>query len=238
MSPRLVTRVHAAGARRLPGDAVASTPQPAGLVVLPRRSASRWRWPRSSAARSARSCRSSWPTPRRSAGRRPGWPTARPCRRAWSAAYLAVELTKWPSDVRVKTGDSLRLAAGAGPGGRPLGLLLQRLLLRRADDLAVGRVYSADGVLAPPHAALREPLPPHDGRGAPRQLALRRAAHHRLQLYLIRYGVYRFLTEYIRPEPPWLLGLTFYQWLRWRDPRPVTAMAGRPPRWVPQTVAA
>src|SRR5439155_5301681 len=35
---------------------------------------------------------------------------------------------------------------------------------------------------------------------------------HRLQLYLIAYGAYRFLTEYIRPEPPWLWGLTFYQW--------------------------
>jgi prolipoprotein diacylglyceryltransferase len=35
---------------------------------------------------------------------------------------------------------------------------------------------------------------------------------HHLQLYLICYGVYRFLTEFIRPEPIWLLGLTFYQW--------------------------
>ncbi len=34
----------------------------------------------------------------------------------------------------------------------------------------------------------------------------------RLKLYLISYGVYRFLTEYIRPEPAWWLGLTFYQW--------------------------
>ncbi|HVS39999.1 MAG TPA: hypothetical protein VMS17_30855, partial [Gemmataceae bacterium] len=34
----------------------------------------------------------------------------------------------------------------------------------------------------------------------------------RLKLYLIAYGVYRFLTEYIRPEPRWWPGLTFYQW--------------------------
>jgi prolipoprotein diacylglyceryltransferase len=34
----------------------------------------------------------------------------------------------------------------------------------------------------------------------------------RLKLYLIAYGVYRFLTEFIRPEEPWLLGLTAYQW--------------------------
>ena len=34
----------------------------------------------------------------------------------------------------------------------------------------------------------------------------------RLKLYLIMYGVFRFLTEYIRPEPQRALGLTFYQW--------------------------
>jgi prolipoprotein diacylglyceryltransferase len=34
----------------------------------------------------------------------------------------------------------------------------------------------------------------------------------RLKLYLICYGVYRFLTELIRPEEVWLLGLTAYQW--------------------------
>ena len=36
--------------------------------------------------------------------------------------------------------------------------------------------------------------------------------YQRLKLYLIAYGVYRFATEFIRPEPAWWLGLTFYQW--------------------------
>src|SRR5437588_538040 len=35
---------------------------------------------------------------------------------------------------------------------------------------------------------------------------------HRLQLYLIAYGVFRFLTEFLRPEPEWFAGLTFFQW--------------------------
>jgi prolipoprotein diacylglyceryltransferase len=34
----------------------------------------------------------------------------------------------------------------------------------------------------------------------------------RLKVYLIAYCCYRFATEFIRPEPAWLLGLTFYQW--------------------------
>jgi len=32
-----------------------------------------------------------------------------------------------------------------------------------------------------------------------------------LKFYLIAYGLFRFLTEFIRPELPVYLGLTFYQ---------------------------
>jgi prolipoprotein diacylglyceryltransferase len=37
--------------------------------------------------------------------------------------------------------------------------------------------------------------------------------NNQLKLYLLAYGVYRFLTETIRPEPAACAGrLTFYQW--------------------------
>ena len=36
--------------------------------------------------------------------------------------------------------------------------------------------------------------------------------NQRLKLYLIAYFVYRFASEFIRPEPVVGLGLTFYQW--------------------------
>ena len=32
------------------------------------------------------------------------------------------------------------------------------------------------------------------------------------KLYMISYLVFRFLTEFLRPEPPLWLGLTGYQW--------------------------
>src|SRR5207249_4504723 len=35
---------------------------------------------------------------------------------------------------------------------------------------------------------------------------------HLAKLYIMTYLGYRFLTEFIRPEPPWWLGLTAYQW--------------------------
>jgi hypothetical protein len=37
--------------------------------------------------------------------------------------------------------------------------------------------------------------------------------YQRLKFYLISYCVYRFVTEFIRPEPLWWMGLTFYQWV-------------------------
>ena len=36
--------------------------------------------------------------------------------------------------------------------------------------------------------------------------------YQQLKLYLIAYGLFRFVTEFIRPEPPAWLGLTFYEW--------------------------
>ena len=61
----------------------------------------------------------------------------------------------------------------------------------------------------------------------------------RLKLYLIAYGVFRFLTEFIRPEEPWLLGLTAYQWgslalvvglsLQWRLDRNPAPLSGAAP---------
>jgi phosphatidylglycerol---prolipoprotein diacylglyceryl transferase len=68
----------------------------------------------------------------------------------------------------------------------------------------------------------------------------------RLKLYLIAYAGYRFLTEFIRPEPEWWLGLTFYQWAslalalalaaQWWLERPsasLSAVQGFAPRRVP-----
>jgi prolipoprotein diacylglyceryltransferase len=49
---------------------------------------------------------------------------------------------------------------------------------------------------------------------------------HRLQLYLIAYGAFRFATEYIRPEPAGLLGLTDYQWVA------VVLMVGLALQWL------
>ncbi len=157
-------------------------------------------------------------------------------------AYLAVEAIKKVLDIRVKTGDTFAL---------PLALALA---VGRWGCFFNGCCYGVATSL-PWGVSFRQP----DGawlRCHPTQIyeslfhlamagVLLKAAHRgalkrqRLKLYLICYGVYRFLTEFIRPEEPWLLGLTAYQWgalglaiglaLQWqadrREPAPVAAAA-------------
>jgi phosphatidylglycerol:prolipoprotein diacylglycerol transferase len=128
-----------------------------------------------------------------------------------AGAYLAVELMKAALGVRVKTGDGYAL---------PLALAL-----------AVGRwgcFFNGCCFGVTTHV----PWACDFGDGQPRHptqiyeilfhlsmaLVIWECARHdlfrthRLQLYLIAYTIYRFTTEFIRPEPIWFLGFTFYQW--------------------------
>src|SRR5262249_54022203 len=127
-----------------------------------------------------------------------------------AGAYLAVEITKLALGIRAKTGDTFAL---------PLALAL-----------AVGRwgCFFNGCCFGPPSDL---PWAVDFGDGVPRHptqiyeclfhltmaVILWHIARHgwlryqRLKLYLICYGCYRFATEYIRPEPPAWLDLTFYQ---------------------------
>jgi prolipoprotein diacylglyceryltransferase len=127
-------------------------------------------------------------------------------------AYLAVELAKWALHITTKTGDSFAL---------PLALAL-----------AVGRwgCYCNGCCSGVPTTV---PWAVDFGDGIPRHptqvyeslfhlslaivliVVIRQGLFRsqRLKLYLIAYGTYRFLSEYLRPEPASWAGLTFYQWV-------------------------
>ena len=127
-------------------------------------------------------------------------------------AYLAVELTKLALGVRVKTGDGLALPLALALAVGRWGCFCNGCCYGVPTGLPWGVVFH-DGVPRHP-TQLYESLFHFMMAVALLQLARRDALPtHRLQLYLIAYGAYRFLTEYVRPEPPWLLGLTFYQWV-------------------------
>lgn len=131
-------------------------------------------------------------------------------------AYIAVEVTKEFRGIKILTGDSFALAAAVMIGIGRLACFCSGCCYGQPTTLPWAVVFT--------HIKESEPLPRH-----PTQIyeALfhftaagliylaeknRWLPGHRLKAYLLTYMAYRFLTEFIRPEPSWLLGLTAYQW--------------------------
>jgi phosphatidylglycerol:prolipoprotein diacylglycerol transferase len=127
-------------------------------------------------------------------------------------AYLAVELAKWLMEIHVKTGDTFALPLACALVVGRWGCFCNGCCHGVPTDLPWGRDFG-DGVLRHPTQAYESLF--HLGMAVVLWLLLRegwlRGQH--LKLYLIAYGVYRFLTEYIRPEPISAWGMTFYQWV-------------------------
>ena len=126
-------------------------------------------------------------------------------------AYLGVELAKLVLGVRVKTGDTFALPLALALAVGRWGCFFHGCCYGLPTDLPWG-VDFGDGVRRHP-TQLYEVLF-HAGMVVVLWVLIRADAlpGRRLMLYLIAYGVYRFRTEFLRPEPAEWLGLTFYQW--------------------------
>lgn len=159
-------------------------------------------------------------------------------------AYLAVEGTKWLLDIRVKTGDTFALPLALALAIGRWGCFFNGCCYGIATTLPWGvyfRVKTAAGYqMQRCHPTQIYESLFHFTMALVLWQLMQRGLFvgQRLKIYLIAYGVYRFLTEYIRPEPAWWLGLTFYQWAaaalaagmiaQWiaeRRARPLTAVA-------------
>jgi phosphatidylglycerol:prolipoprotein diacylglycerol transferase len=125
-------------------------------------------------------------------------------------AYLGVELAKLALGVPVKTGDGYAIPLALALTIGRLGCFCNGCCYGVATHLPWG-VDFGDGVSRHP-TQLYESLF-HLGMALLlwELLASERFRYQLLKLYLIGYGVYRFLTEMIRPEARDWWGLTFYQ---------------------------
>jgi phosphatidylglycerol---prolipoprotein diacylglyceryl transferase len=126
-------------------------------------------------------------------------------------AYLAVEATKLALGIRVKTGDDYALPLALALAVGRWGCFFNGCCFGMPTSMPWAVVFHDDVARHP--TQIYESLF-HFSMAAILFLLARKQLlpTHRLQLYLVAYCVFRFLTEYIRPEPVWLLGLTFYQW--------------------------
>jgi phosphatidylglycerol:prolipoprotein diacylglycerol transferase len=167
-------------------------------------------------------------------------------------AYAGVEVTKWLLHIRVKTGDTFVVAAAVAVAIGRLGRLLAGCCYGSPTDLPWGL-----------RCAIIDDLPRHPtqiyeavfhGSAAAIMFYLQRHSIWKGQLakfYILSYCVYRFASEYVRPEAEFAAGLTGYQWfalacvpvfsfLWWRDTvlklglpeklPPLSAAIASPPR--------
>jgi phosphatidylglycerol:prolipoprotein diacylglycerol transferase len=130
-------------------------------------------------------------------------------------AYLAVELAKWALDVHVKTGDTFALPLALALAVGRFGCFFNGCCYGTETALPWGVFFRMpDGQWVRCHPTQLYEVLFHFTMALVLLVLMARDAFpgQRLKIYLIAYGVYRFLTEFIRPEPDWLWGLTFYQW--------------------------
>src|SRR5262249_49509438 len=120
-------------------------------------------------------------------------------------------------DVRVKTGDTFALPLALALAVGRWGCFFNGCCYGVETDLPWATWFYTDGPQGP-RWALCHPTQVYESLfhltlAGVRLLVLRPRVLPRqhLKVYLIAYGVSRFLTEFIRPEPRGLLGLTFYQ---------------------------
>jgi prolipoprotein diacylglyceryltransferase len=129
-------------------------------------------------------------------------------------AYVAVELTKLCLGVRVKTGDTFALPLALALAVGRWGCFFNGCCYGAPTSLPWGVAFAVDEQTVFCHPTQLYESAFHLLMAAIQLLLMRTGllCTHLLQFYLICYGVYRFLTEFIRPEPAWLGLLTFYQW--------------------------
>lgn len=127
-------------------------------------------------------------------------------------AYFGVEAAKWAMHITVKTGDGFAVPAAAAIAVGRLACFSAPCCFGTATELPWGVVFTDDGIARHPtqlyetafHFACAAILAQLQAQGMFRgQL---------IKLYIIAYLLYRFATEFIRPELKLWLDLTAYQW--------------------------
>ncbi|MFI5346577.1 MAG: prolipoprotein diacylglyceryl transferase [Elusimicrobiota bacterium] len=126
--------------------------------------------------------------------------------------YFGVELAKWALELKVKTGDSYVVPVAASVAVGRLGCFVGGCCFGLPTSLPWG-VNFGDGI--PRHPTQLYEAAFHGGMALllSKLRAEGRYPRQLMKLYILSYLVYRFLTEFIRPEPRMLEGLTGYQLL-------------------------
>lgn len=130
--------------------------------------------------------------------------------------YFGVEVAKWILEVREKTGDTFAVPVASAVAIGRLGCFQAGCCYGRPTKLPWGVVFATaiDGPALRRHPTQLYEAVFHLAMALLLAWLTRRdlLRYQRLKLYLISYLGYRFLSEFVRPEPILAAGLTGYQW--------------------------
>jgi phosphatidylglycerol:prolipoprotein diacylglycerol transferase len=129
--------------------------------------------------------------------------------------YFAVEIAKRIANIRVRTGDSFALPVAVAVGVGRIGCFIAGCCYGQVTTLPWGVHFP---VAMDPPSVLRHPTQLYEVTfHAIAAVALVLAGRHgwfvgnQLKVYLIAYLIYRFFSEWLRPESKLMLNLTIYQ---------------------------
>jgi len=128
--------------------------------------------------------------------------------------YFGVELAKWTLDIRIKTGDTFAVPVAVGVAIGRVACFIGGCCYGTPTSLPWGICFAKSGDSLPRHPTQLYEAAFHLTMAGLLFVLQQRGLFRSqlIKLYILAYLAYRFLTEFIRPEPSLLLGLTAYQW--------------------------